>query len=134
MAVAPLNQVRRVVDYAITEIPPEKIHLGIPNYAYDWPLPFVRGITRAQTIGNVQAVQRAIQFGVPIQFDETAQSPFYLYENMGEEHEVWFEDVRSMNETFALIEEYQLRGCSYWTVMQLFRANWILLAEWFGRR
>ena len=31
MAVAPLNMVRRVVEYAVTEIPPEKIHLGIPN-------------------------------------------------------------------------------------------------------
>lgn len=43
MAVAPLNQVRRVVEYAVTEIPPQKIDLGIPNYGYDWPLPFVRG-------------------------------------------------------------------------------------------
>ena len=43
MAVAPLNMVRRVVEYAVTEIPPEKIHLGIPNYGYDLPLPFERG-------------------------------------------------------------------------------------------
>ncbi len=40
MAVAPLNMVRRVLDYAVTEIIPEKIMLGIPNYGYDWPLPF----------------------------------------------------------------------------------------------
>ena len=39
MAVAPINQVRRVVDYALTEIPAEKMNLGIPNYGYDWPLP-----------------------------------------------------------------------------------------------
>lgn len=31
MAVAPLNQVTRVVDYALTEIPKEKIWMGIPN-------------------------------------------------------------------------------------------------------
>ena len=132
LAVAPLNQVRRVLDYAVTEIPPEKINLGIPNYGYDWPLPFVRGETVAETIGNIQAVQRAVENGVPIQFDELSQAPFYNYFLGNVEHEVWFEDVRSMNSTFSLIEEYGLRGASYWTIMSLFRANWLLLAERFA--
>ncbi len=35
MAVAPIHMVRRVVEYAVTEIPREKISLGIPNYGYD---------------------------------------------------------------------------------------------------
>ena len=35
MAVAPLPQVAQVVRYAVTEIPPGKIQLGIPNYGYD---------------------------------------------------------------------------------------------------
>lgn len=132
LAVAPLNQVRRVLDYAITEIPPEKIHLGIPNYGYDWPLPFVRGETVAETIGNIQAVQRAVENGVPVQYDEISQAPFFNYMQGNVEHEVWFEDVRSMNATFDLIEEYNLRGAGYWTIMQLFRANWLLLAERFA--
>ena len=132
MAVAPLNKVRQVVEYALTEIPAEKINLGIPNYGYDWTLPFVRGTTRAETLGNIQAVQRAISFGAPIEYDETAQAPFYHYISDGMEHEVWFEDVRSMNATFDLIEEYHLRGASYWNIMQLFRANWLLLNERFS--
>lgn len=131
MAVAPLNKVREVVDYAVTEIPPEKIHLGIPNYGYDWPLPFVRGTTKATVIGNIQAVQIAIEQGIPIQFDTTAQSPFYRYTNDNTTHEVWFEDVRSMNSTFDLINEYGLRGAGYWNLMRLFRANWLLLNEKF---
>lgn len=131
MAVAPLNKVREVVEYALTEIPAEKINLGIPNYGYDWPLPFMQGMTKAETIGNIQAVQRAIEYGAPIEFNAIAQSPYFFYvsENVG--HEVWFEDARSMNATFGLMEEYGLRGASYWTIMQLFRANWQLLAEWF---
>lgn len=127
MAVAPINMVRRVVEYALTEIPAEKILLGIPNYGYDWPLPFERGVTRARTIGNVEAVQQAIQFGVPIQFDETAQSPFYRYWQYGVEHEVWFEDVRSIQAKFNLIREYGLAGAGYWQIMQFFRVNWLLM-------
>lgn len=42
MAVAPINSVRRVLDYAVTEIPPEKVIMGIPNYGYDWALPYNR--------------------------------------------------------------------------------------------
>lgn len=129
MAVAPLPQVRAVVEYAVTVIPDWKISLGIPNYGYDWPLPYERGVTRAETIGNVQAVQRAIEKGAVIRFDETSQSPYYNYVEDGTEHEVWFEDVRSLQEKFGLITEYELRGCGYWQIMQWFRANWLLLRD-----
>lgn len=127
MAVAPIHQVRRVVEYALTQIPSEKINLGIPNYGYDWPLPYVRGVTKATTINNVQAVRIAIAQGAVIQFDELSQSPFFTYISEGTEHEVWFEDVRSLQEKFNLIKEYSLRGCGYWQIMQWFRANWLLL-------
>ena len=131
MAVAPLNMVRRVLDYAVTEIPPEKIMLGIPNYGYDWPLPFEQGVTEAVTIGNVEAVQIAIRNGAEIQFDPVAASPYFRYWTEGTEHEVWFEDVRSLREKFALVMEYGLRGCGYWQIMRLFRANWLLLSDTF---
>lgn len=128
MAVAPLPNVRRVVEYAITEIPVEKIDLGIPNYGYDWPLPFEKGVTAARSIGNREAVDIAVAYGAEIQYDEVAQSPYFYYtDEYGIEHEVWFEDVRSMLAKFNLIKEYNLRGCGYWQLMRLFRANWLLL-------
>lgn len=131
MAVAPLNQVRRVVEYALTQIPAEKIDLGIPNYGYDWPLPYVRGTTQAVTINNVQAVRIAVTNGAEIRFDDVAESPYFTYLDNGTEHEVWFEDVRSLLAKFELIEEYGLRGCGYWQIMQWFRANWLLLRDQF---
>ena len=57
MAVAPLPNVRRVVEYALTEIPAEKLWLGVPLYGYDWPLPFVQGRTRAQSLSPQEAAQ-----------------------------------------------------------------------------
>lgn len=126
MAVAPLNMVRRVLDYAVTEIEPAKINLGIPNYGYDWPLPFVRGETEARTIGNVEAVQIAINYGADIQFDETARSPYFYYaDESGIEHVVWFEDVRSLSEKYALLPEYGLRGIGVWQIMRWFRGMWL---------
>lgn len=131
MAVAPVFQVRKVLDYAVTEIPRDKIRLGIPNYGYDWPLPFEKGVTKAKTIGNVEAVQIAAAHGAEILFDERAQSPYFYYEEAGIRHEVWFEDVRSMQAKFDLIKEYDLNGAGYWQIMQLFRANWELLESQF---
>lgn len=131
MAVAPINMVRRVVEYALTKIPKEKIGLGIPNYGYDWPLPFVRGETKATTISNREAVQIAVDHGVTIYFDEIAMSPYFHYWQYGIEHEVWFEDVRSMMAKFDLIKEYGLSGAGYWQIMQLFLANWLLLEDTF---
>lgn len=131
MAVAPLNMVRRVVEYAVTEIPPEKIHLGIPNYGYDWPLPYEQGVTTAVTIGNVEAVQIAIQHGAAIQFDETAQSPYFRYMQDGVLHEVWFEDVRSISAKSDLIQEFGLSGAGWWQIMRWWRAGWLLFYDRF---
>lgn len=131
MAVAPVNKVREVVDYAVTRIDPSKIDLGIPNYGYDWTLPYVRGASRARTISNLEAVQIAIDAGVPISFDETAMSPFFRYEKDGQRHEVWFEDVRSYKEKFSLLPAYSLRGMGYWQIMRFFRPNWLLLWDTF---
>lgn len=131
MAVAPLNMVRRVVNYAVSEIPREKISLGIPNYGYDWPLPYEQGVTRARTIHNLEAVQIAIDHGVQIQFDTTAMSPYFRYWQYGIQHEVWFEDPRSILAKFELIQEYGLTGAGYWQLMNFFRANWLMMRELF---
>lgn len=131
MAVAPVNQVRRVVEYALTEIPAEKVDLGIPNYGYDWPLPFERGVTKATTVGNVEAVRIAVEQGAEIMFDSLAESPYFTYTANGTAHEVWFEDVRSLQAKFRLIREYNLHGCGYWQIMKWFRANWLLLHNQF---
>lgn len=131
MAVAPLDQVRRVTEYAVTRISPAKICLGIPNYGYDWTLPSGKDAPRVRTVGNVEAVQQAAEKGAEIFFDETAQTPYYSYIEDGVTHEVWFEDVRSIAAKFSLIGEYGLRGAGYWQLMRLFRANWILAEDTF---
>ena len=128
MAVAPLNGVRRVVEYALTEIPSQKLWLGIPNYGYDWTLPFVKGQSKATSISNPYAVELARKYGAEIQYDQTAQSPWFrYYDENKREHEVWFEDARSIRAKLALIPEYQLHGVGYWNLMRPFPQNWRIL-------
>lgn len=126
-AVAPLNEVRRVLSYAVTAIPRRKIMMGIPNYGYNWTLPFTEG-SAAQTISNVGAVNLAAQVGAFIQYDPNAQAPYFrYYDSNGRQHEVWFEDARSILAKLALANEFRLGGISYWTINQFFPQNWLVL-------
>jgi len=130
MAVAPLPNVRQVVESALTEIPASKIWLGVPNYGYDWPLPYVQGETKATSISSQQAVALARRYGVEIQYDDRAQAPFFHYfDESGREHEVWFEDARSIKAKLALIPEYGLIGAGYWNLMRDFPQNWMVLSS-----
>ena len=128
MAVAPIPQVRAVLDYAVGVIPREKIFLGVPLYGYDWPLPYQRGVTRAESISPQYAVELALRRRAEILYDETAQSPYFYYTDRGgREHVVWFEDARSMDAKLRLIAEYGLRGAGYWNLMRAMPQNWALL-------
>lgn len=135
MAVAPIPSVRRVLDYAVTEIPPEKIFMGFPNYAYDWTLPYEAGTTRATLIGNEAAPLLAFEKGAEIEYDPVSQTPYFNYTDpAGAVHEVWFEDVRSSQAKFDLVEEYGFRGLGYWNFMRPFTANFSLLNARFAIR
>ena len=132
MATAPVNMVRRVLNYGVSVIDPDKILMGIPNYAYDWPLPFVKGTTKAETLGNQEAITRGVQFGVTILFDELAQCPYYFYTTAeGIQHVVWFDDVRSMTAKFALIPELGLNGAGVWQIMRYFPGMWMVVNSQF---
>lgn len=128
MAVAPLNKVQEVIAYAVTEVPPQKIFQGIPNYGYRWTLPYVRGESMATSLGNEEAVQLAAQYGASIQFEERAASPFFYFtDEEGKTNIVWFEDARSIQAKLRLNEAFQLHGISYWNLMRPFAQNWLVL-------
>ena len=128
MAVAPLPNVQQVVEYALTEIPAEKLWLGIPNYGYDWTLPFVQGESRARSLSSQEAVALAIRYSAEIQYSVQAQSPFFYYTDEGAAaHVVWFEDARSIRAKLALVPRYGLSGVGYWNLMRAFPQNWRVL-------
>ncbi len=132
-AVSPIDEVRKVVNYAITTMPPTKIMLGQNLYGYDWTLPYVPGGEYAKAISPQRAIELARTYQVPIEFDETAQAPFFEYvDNDNNEHIVWFEDARSIQAKFNLVKEYGLRGISYWKLGLPFPQNWLLIEDNFN--
>lgn len=134
MAVAPLNKVREVLDYAVTEIPSYKIFMGIPNYGYDWTLPFVPGESRARSLSNLDAVELARGRQAVIEFDEVAASPYFYYYDGGVRHEVWFEDARSAEAKAGTLAGYGFRGCGVWNLMRYFPGLWVVINSLFNIR
>ncbi len=134
MAVSPIGPVRDVLEYAVTDIPSNKILMGQNLYGYDWTLPFVQGST-ARAVSPQQAIQIAADNDVSIEYDETAQAPHFNYTDIEDrQHEVWFEDARSIQAKFDLLKELNLRGMSYWKLGLAFPQNWLLISDNFNVR
>ncbi|RNC98625.1 LysM peptidoglycan-binding domain-containing protein [Lysinibacillus halotolerans] len=133
MAVSPINEVERVINYALTEMPANKIMMGQNLYGYDWTLPFVEGGEYARAVSPQRAVELARDYNVTIQFDYTAQAPHFNYvDEEGNAHKVWFEDARSIQAKFNLMKRLNLRGISYWKLDFAFPQNWLLIEENFN--
>ncbi len=132
LAVAPVNEIRKVLNYAVSAIPRTKIFMGIPNYGYDWTLPYVPG-SKADTVTNTGAVDLAVKENAEIQYNNVSQAPYFnYYDDNRKQHVVWFEDARSIEAKLELVDEYDLGGVSYWTIGKYFPQNWLVLSSMYN--
>lgn len=130
MSVQPINEVRKVLTYAVSEIPSGKIIMGMPNYGYEWTLPYTRG-EAASSIGFTAALNLAIQTRSEILYDEESQTPYFYYTQNGVRRVVWFDDAKSIDAKLRLVDEFDLAGASYWTVNRCFIPNWEIVQNLF---
>lgn len=134
MAIAPANQVRRALTYAVSQIPRSKIMQGIPLYGYDWELPDTpENLAVHRT--HQEALSIATSRGANIGYDPVAEAPVIRYTDAaGVAHELWFEDARSLLALFAINREFGLRGLSFWHILEDWPAAWTVLRETFTVR
>ncbi|UJF34485.1 glycoside hydrolase family 18 protein [Paenibacillus hexagrammi] len=132
--VAPLDQVKNTIQFALKYVPRQKIILGVPLYGYSWSIPYQPGMV-APGISNQNAIQTAMRYQAPIQYSREAQTPYYQYRNeQGMLHEVWFEDVRSMSGKMLLVREYGLQALGAWQLTLGFAPGTWLLRKFFTIR
>ena len=130
MAVSQISSMRSVMRYAVSVVPRQKIMMGMPLYGYDWTLPYVKGGKFAKSVSPQKALELAIRYGASINYDKTSQAPWFRYtDEQGKEHEVWFEDARSMQAKFDLVKELGIRGFFYWVLGNDFPQNWLLIED-----
>ncbi|MCH5586073.1 glycosyl hydrolase family 18 protein [Shimazuella sp. AN120528] len=130
MAVSPIPQVRKVIDYAITKIPRDKIIMGAPLYGYDWKLPYIKNGPKAKRVSPQEAETFAQVRSIKVQYSNQDQAPYYVYtDDTGKKHIIWFENTQSAQAKFNLIKSYGLRGIAYWVLGENFPKNWQLLQD-----
>lgn len=129
-AVAPVDKIRGVLDYAFSLMDSRKVLLGMPLYGYDWPLPHSPD-RPGKFIVNQTALEQALVQGVPVQIDTTAVAPYYFYKTHNANRIVWFNDGLSVLAKFRLVYEYNMRGVFYWALGFNFPQNWPLLRDLF---
>ena len=131
LPVVSVNGISKFLDYAVTQVPPEKIDIGFTVLGYDWELPYVIGFSRAVSLTPDSAITLAREVGAIIQFDELSQTPFFEYvENrfgVPIRHIVRFIDARSVDGMLSLVINYKIRGIGLWNIMNYFAQAWLVI-------
>jgi len=126
----PLVTVRALLDYAVAQIPPEKINIGLPTIGYIWQLPYVDRVSIANAISHNSALDLARDVGAVIQRDEASKAPFFSY-IADKEYVVWFRDASNIAALLEFVQEYDLEGIGTWNNMQFSSGIWLVINSQF---
>lgn len=110
--VAALPWVRDTLAMALEDgVPPRKILLGIPFYGYDWTI----GKAGARALSHEAVEKLRAEHGGVVKFHPTYKVPYMVYtDKSGRNHEVWFENARSISMKLDLVRRYNLGGVIIW--------------------
>lgn len=119
--IASADWVDRVLKFAVSQIPKEKVILGIAGYGYSWRAP-----------GNAHSVtyQRAVELaakGSGVRWDADHKAPYATYEG----REMWFENAASISYKLELVKKYDIKGIALWRLGQEDPQMWQLVASKF---
>ncbi len=130
--VAPIGEVRRTVEYALSQMNRRKIVLGVARYGYDWTMAD-DSVISAKAVTASDAVHLAMRYSVPIQYSEVYQQPHFTYwDERGRRHIVWFENSRGRAQKYKLVYDYRLRGVGAWQLGFEFPQSHVLLPHFFS--
>lgn len=119
------------INYAKTIIPADKIYTGFSAIAYDWSLPYEIGVTRANSLSSIAAIDLALDAGSIILYDDIAESAYFYYDQIKLgfpiQHIVWFKDARSVDTRANQAFVNGFRGVSIWNLMYFYAQMWLVI-------
>jgi len=121
--------VNKVIQFAVSKIPREKIVMGLPVYAFDWGSDKP---TMPDYLTYSQAMERAKKHGVQLQFDEETMVPFYTYTANGVRHEIYFENAKSLQPKMEYARKHRLHGVAIWRLGMEDPEIWNSLLKTYG--
>jgi spore germination protein len=86
----------------------------------------------AVAVNLVEIYKLAYRFNAVINYDPASEAPWFRYtDELGVEHEVWFEDVRSIEAKYRVAKDFNLKGIGWWNYINDpygFPQSWPILA------
>ena len=124
--IAPIDWYEKNIKYAIEQAGgPHKVIIGVGAYGYDWPS---KG--DAETVKYVDAIVRAEQNGAKINYDDSAQAPWFKYKD----HEIWFENDKSTSAKLDIVAKYNPAGIAIWRLGQEQPDIWPIIDKKFPKQ
>jgi spore germination protein len=124
--IAPWPWVESVLDYALTQIPADKVVLGIPAYGYDWSS---KGGGTSLTATAAQALAAGVHSAIG--WSESDAEPYFDYRTGRPKHEirhtVWFEDATAIYDRAVLAADNRLAGVDIWAAGDEAPSTWTML-------
>ena len=105
------NSINKIIKYS--EVPSEKIVLGLPFYTKLWKTKDGKKVGNPETI-SMKNMKSNIPSGVSKEWLEDAQQYYIEYERGGFLYKLWVEDEESFKKKLQLVNEYNLAGSAYW--------------------
>ncbi|HYF92190.1 MAG TPA: glycosyl hydrolase family 18 protein [Symbiobacteriaceae bacterium] len=123
--VASVGWVEKVAAFAVSQMPKEKVLLGIAAYGYDWK----SGTTQGNGLSVPQALNLAEKYGAELQWDAAAKVPYFDYVKDGVSRTVYFENAQSLGAKLDIVKKYDLAGIAIWRLGLEDPAIWSVIEQ-----
>jgi peptidoglycan-N-acetylglucosamine deacetylase len=106
-----VENLRQVFDV----VPPQKIIVGIANYAYDWPLAPKKNHEAAAEYSIQEALLHVEESDTDVEFDSNSLNPHYsYYDEHNHMHQVWMLDAVTAYNELRASERLGVQGTALW--------------------
>lgn len=107
--IAPLPWVQQVLAYAVSQVPANRVLLGVDVYGYDW------GNQGGVAVSLPSVDSFIAAHHIKPQWDARDEAPWYTWtDSSGVTHTVYYENKQSTNAKLALATMYGIRGIAIW--------------------
>lgn len=105
--ITPYTWLEQVVAFAVTQVPREKLIIGIPLYGYEWNN---KNTEDKKTLTWIDATNIASTNNASIKWDKSENAPNFSYDDKT----VWFENSESTGRKLNLVNTYNIGGIQLW--------------------
>lgn len=104
---------KKVIDYSLRSVPPEKLSLGVPLYYWQWNDTTGKrvGIGGRKGLYNVFKKHKVIT-----NYSAEHETPYLTYWHRSKKYVIWYENAQSIEKKMSLVKQYNLHGFSAWAL------------------